>query len=79
MMIRAKLVFLGKVAVIVGSLTLLLFWISFCTRQFSSSVAGPIVVIAGPILATWTIAIFAVGVTTWCWQRFDLERDIPPQ
>lgn len=78
MMIRAKLVFLGKVSVIIGSLTMLLLWISICGRHMPSAIAGPALV-AGPVLATWMIAIASIGVTTWCWQRFDLQRDIPPQ
>jgi hypothetical protein len=78
MMIRAKLVFLGKVAVIIGSLTMLLVWITFCRRYLSVSIAGPALIV-GPVLATWTIAIALISVTTRCWQRFDLERDIPPQ
>lgn len=78
MMIRAKLVFLGKVMALTSALAMLLIWIHFCSRFVFEPIASTAIVL-GPIVATWLIAVVSVGVTTWCWRRFDLERDIPPQ
>ena len=52
MMIRAKLVFLGKVIVMLGSLTMLLAWIVACGNMFHDSIRGP-VIIGVPVLVSW--------------------------
>ena len=78
MMIRAKLVFLGKFGLMLTALTLLLIWISLCERLFASPLAGPAMVVV-PIAVAWGFAIASLAVTTWCWKRFELQHDIPPQ
>lgn len=78
MMIRAKMVFLGKVTALITALAMLLLWIRLCSSHVAESIAGPALVL-GPIIGSWSIAIASVWVAKGCWQRFDLERDIPPQ
>ncbi len=78
MMVRAKLVFLGKVAVIFGGLTMLLVWIQLCRSYLAASLVTPVSV-SGAIVTAWVAAFASLAMATWCWQRFDLERDVPPQ
>jgi hypothetical protein len=69
MMVRAKLVFLGK-----GILLMLLgagfvAWITLCEKT-----ECPIfLLIAGCIIASWTSAATAVAITARCWRRFDMQ------
>jgi hypothetical protein len=78
MMIRAKLVFFGKMLAIVASIAALLAWLTACRRIVSESICNEVMIVV-PIVTTWLIAIGTVAITTWCWKRFDLEKDIPPQ
>ncbi|TWT82220.1 hypothetical protein CA13_36810 [Planctomycetes bacterium CA13] len=78
MMIRAKLTFLGKATLIAGSIAILVLWASLCGSIFPASIQK-FAFIGGAIMATWGVAILAVFVTTWCWRRFDLSFDLPPQ
>ena len=77
MMVRAKLTFLGKAAVILGALGLLGVWALVC-RQLPEWAATPVLV-AGAIAATWSVAVAAILVCAYCWRRFDLTLDVPPQ
>ena len=78
MMIRAKLTFLGKGAAIAFALALLVAWSVFCKKQLPESWVAPTFVI-GAIMATWAIAATALAATAWCWRRFDLNYDVPPE
>ena len=78
MMVRAKLTFLGKVAVLAGAITLLFGWAVFCTA-FLPETFKTIAFVSGAVLTTWTIAAVSIAIATWCWQRFDLSFDVPPE
>ncbi|QDT13293.1 hypothetical protein K239x_53110 [Planctomycetes bacterium K23_9] len=78
MMIRAKLTFLGKAAVIAGSLGALVAWAVICKNIVSPSF-NQIAFVTGAVLTTWMIAIASVATAAWCWRRFDLSYDIPPE
>ncbi|WP_146601127.1 hypothetical protein [Novipirellula aureliae] len=78
MMIRAKLTFLGKATLIACSIALLAGWALLCGSVFPTSMQM-LVFIAGAIATTWSVAVAAILMTTWCWRRFDLSFDLPPQ
>lgn len=77
-LLRTKLTFLGKATVIGGALGLLLVWATFCHHQLPAALAVPALV-TGAITVTWTAAAVALTMAAWCWQRFDIAEDIPPQ
>ena len=78
MLVRAKLTFLGKAAVIAAALGLLLVWTLLCKRCMPPSLVVP-TLISGAWVATWTLAAAAIAATAWCWRRFDLSYDVPPE
>ncbi|NND96181.1 MAG: hypothetical protein HKN47_02495 [Pirellulaceae bacterium] len=78
MMIRAKLTFLGKAAVMATSLALLVAWSVVCGRWFPEPLVTTTFV-AGAVLGTGVIAACSIAVTTWCWRRFDFSYDVPPE
>lgn len=78
MMVRAKLTFLGKVAVLLLALASLATWVGFCRHVLPQPFAVSAAVI-GAVAVAWAFALAAVAITTWCWNRFDLACDVPPQ
>ncbi len=78
MMVRAKLSFLGKVAVIAGSLTALVIWATVCKNTMPESISQ-FVFVTGAVVATWAVAAASILATSWCWRRFDLSYDVPPE
>ena len=78
MMVRAKLTFLGKAAVLVGAITLLVAWSLMCRAALPEMLIQPAFV-SGAIAATWAIAAGSIAVAAWCWRRFDLSFDVPPE
>ena len=78
MMIRAKLTFLGKAAVIGLSLLLLILWGVLCRQWLPATISTPAFV-GGAIACSWSVALIAVAGATWCWRRFDLASDVPPE
>ena len=82
MMIRAKLMFMGKVLVIATSLGLLVAWATVCRNwlgDFRTSLiaTGTFVVVA--VAIAWAIAAAAMSLTTIMWRRFDFAFDTPPE
>ncbi len=77
MMVRAKLTFMGKGAVIAVALGTLALWVMIC-RNLPQPLVLPGLV-GGAILGTWGIAIAAIAACTHCWRRFDVALDVPPQ
>ncbi|OYP35946.1 hypothetical protein [Rhodopirellula sp. MGV] len=78
MVVRANVMFLGKATLIAAAVGALLLWVSVCRSLFSESYIAPIY-ITGAIAGTWSLAIAAVVVTSWCWRRFDIAADLPPE
>lgn len=78
MMIRAKLTFLGKAAVLVGAIGLLVVWAMLCRILMPEILIQPAFV-SGAVVATWAMAATAIAITAWCWRRFDLSYDVPPE
>ena len=78
MMIRAKLTFLGKAAVIGSALVALVVWAGLCRAMFPEMWVAPAFV-CGALMATSTMAMIAMVGTAWCWKRFDVAFDIPPE
>jgi hypothetical protein len=78
MMVRAKLTFLGKIAVLVAALAGLALWVTWC-RNLLPETAELFAVVIGAVTFAWAIALASVAVTTWCWSRFDLAFDVPPE
>jgi hypothetical protein len=77
MMIRAKLTFLGKGTVLAAALGMLLVWATFC-KTLPEALTQPAFV-TGAIAGTWLAAVASLAATTFCWRRFDLSIDIPPE
>lgn len=78
MVIRANVVFLAKVTFIVLSIVVLLVWLQMCKTAFPEFLQTPIYV-SGAIIGTWTAALIALVTAAWCWRRFDLSSDLPPE
>ncbi|MCC9599247.1 hypothetical protein LOC67_01650 [Stieleria sp. JC731] len=78
MVVRANVMFLGKATLIAAAVGALLVWVTVCRALFNESYIAPIY-ISGAIMGTWTLAICAVVVTSWCWRRFDIASDLPPE
>jgi hypothetical protein len=78
MMVRAKLSFLGKISVIEGSLTAMVIWAALCKNALPDVFVQP-AFISGALVASWAVAVLAIAITTWCWRRFDLSYDVPPE
>lgn len=78
MMIRTKLTFLGKATLISIALGLLFTWATLCRKLMPAEFALPTLV-AGALLATWTVSVAAMIATAYCWRRFDLASDTPPE
>jgi hypothetical protein len=78
MMVRAKLSFLGKISVIAGSLTAMVIWAALCKNALPDVFVQP-AFISGALVASWAVAVLAIAITTWCWRRFDLSYDVPPE
>jgi len=78
MMIRAKLTFLGKAAVIAGSLAALVAWSVVCKNALPESLSQ-IGFVTGSVIATWMVAAVSIATAAVCWRRFDLSYDVPPE
>ncbi|TWU51375.1 hypothetical protein [Rubripirellula reticaptiva] len=77
MMVRAKLTFLGKAAVLLAALALLAAWATWCKSFLPPEIATTLMV-TGAVAVTWALAAISVFLATWCWGRFDLSLDVPP-
>jgi uncharacterized membrane protein len=78
MVVRANVMFLGKATLIAMAVGLLLVWVSVCQIICNEATSVPVYV-GGAILGTWAMAAVAVAITAWCWQRFDICHDLPPE
>ena len=78
MVVRANVMFLGKATIIVAAVVALMCWVSVCREFFSESLVMPAYV-TGAIGGTWIVALVALLGTAWCWRRFDLAADLPPE
>jgi hypothetical protein len=78
MVVRANVMFLGKATLIALAIIALMIWVTVCRSVFGETLGTPIYV-TGAIVATWTLAAAALLVTAWCWQRFDIADDLPPE
>ena len=66
-MVRAKLVFLGKGLLLAMIGVAFIAWVMHCAKVELSV----FVLIAGCIIASWSSAAAAIAVTSRCWRRFD--------
>lgn len=78
MVVRANIMFLGKASVIAFSFIGLVVWVGVCKSMFGSAWVMPVYVSVA-VGATWTTAALALAVTAWCWNRFDISADLPPE
>lgn len=78
MMVRAKLTFLGKVLLLMVALGMLFAWATVCRQWLPIGVATGAFV-GGAVLFSWGLAIATVAAVAWCWSRFDLCHDVPPE
>ncbi|QEF96532.1 hypothetical protein Mal15_05600 [Stieleria maiorica] len=78
MVVRANVMFLGKATLIAAAVGALLVWVSICQSLFSDPLSVPVYV-TGAVAATWSLAVGAMMVTAWCWRRFDISADLPPE
>lgn len=78
MVVRANVMFLGKATLIAAAVGALLVWVTVCQTMFSESLSVPMYVL-GSVGGTWLIAAAAVATTAWCWRRFDISADLPPE
>ena len=78
MVVRANVMFLGKATMIGLGIAALVAWVDLCKALVGDALVIPCCV-GGSILGTWMIAGTAVAVTAWCWDRFDISADLPPE
>lgn len=78
MVVRANIMFLGKILVIATTIAALLAWVSICRSLWGSEISSSVYLL-GAITGTWAAAIGAIMITASCWQRFDLATDLPPE
>ena len=78
MVVRANVMFLGKATLIAAAVGALLLWLSVCQSLFGKSASVPVYVL-GAISGTWVLAGCSLAVTAWCWRRFDIASDLPPE
>ncbi len=73
MMVRAKLVFLGKGLLLACMAAAFIVWVTLCANA-SASLA---VLVGGCLIASWASAGAALLLATRCWRRFDIHFDTP--
>lgn len=78
MVVRANVMFLGKATLIAAAVGALLVWVTVCRSIFSDPISVPVYVF-GAVAGTWLLAASALMVTAWCWRRFDISADLPPE
>ena len=78
MVVRANVMFLGKGTMIAAGVGALFLWVVACRSVVSEPLVVPVYVV-GAISGTWAVAIGALAVTSWCWKRFDIAFDVPPE
>ena len=78
MVVRANVMFLGKATLMAASMFVLAIWVGFCKTAFAGPLETPAYV-AGAVSMTWLLALGALFGTAWCWQRFDVSADLPPE
>ncbi|MCO8123562.1 hypothetical protein NHH03_17590 [Stieleria sp. TO1_6] len=78
MVVRANVMFLAKATVIAAAVGALFLWVTVCRSVFSDTLSLPVYVI-GSIFGTWLLAAAALFGTAWCWDRFDIAADLPPE
>ncbi|MCA9139821.1 MAG: hypothetical protein KDB00_23775 [Planctomycetales bacterium] len=78
MVVRANVMFLGKATLIAAAVGALLVWVTVCRSIFSDPISVPVYVF-GAVAGTWILATSALMVTAWCWRRFDISADLPPE
>jgi hypothetical protein len=73
MMVRAKLVFLGKGLLLALFAGVFIAWVSTCAKlQWDLSI-----LVGGCIVASWGTAVIAIAMAARCWRRFDMRLDSP--
>ena len=78
MVVRANVMFLGKATLIAAAVGALLMWVSVCRALFGDDFST-LIYVGGAIAGTWILATAAIWVTAWCWGRFDIASDLPPE
>lgn len=78
MVVRANVMFLGKATLMAASMFVLAIWVGFCKTAFAGPMEIPAYVL-GAISMTWLLALGALFGTAWCWRRFDVSADLPPE
>ncbi|MEO1524149.1 MAG: hypothetical protein AAFX06_01875 [Planctomycetota bacterium] len=78
MVVRANVMFLGKATLMAVSMFVLAIWVGFCKTAFAGPFETPAYVL-GAVSMTWLLALGALFGTAWCWQRFDVAADLPPE
>lgn len=78
MVVRANVMFLGKATLIAAAVGALLVWVTICKSLFGDDFSSSVYVL-GSVAGTWLMAACALMVTAWCWSRFDISADLPPE
>ena len=78
MVVRANVMFLGKATLIAAAVGALLVWVTICRSVFGEEFSSSVYVL-GSVAGTWLMAACALMVTAWCWSRFDISADLPPE
>lgn len=78
MVVRANVMFLGKATLIAAAVGALLVWVQVCKTVFGDPISTSVYVL-GSVTGTWLMAAAALLVTAWCWSRFDISSDLPPE
>ena len=77
MLIRAKLMLVGKSIIGLAGVALLGGWMNVA-QSITSSWSNELVTV-GVIAGAWAIALTALVMTTSCWKSFDITLDTPPR
>jgi hypothetical protein len=73
MMVRTKLVFLGKGLLLGVAGFAFVGWVTFCNAMNCTTVT----LVLTLVLSSWSFAAAAILLTSRCWRRFDMRLDSP--
>lgn len=78
MMLRTKLMFLGKTTLILLGVAALMTW-SLLTKSLITPAVQPVVLLSGVTFGMTLLALVCLASTRWAWTHFDLSSDLPPE
>ncbi|MEM9828934.1 MAG: hypothetical protein AAF958_20275, partial [Planctomycetota bacterium] len=68
MLLQTKLMFIAKTTGLLLAFVFLSVWSTFCQARLPPTLSGPLL-IAAPVIASWSLALAAIWMTAKSWQR----------